>query len=249
MGSRPPGVEPRRRSAARRGGTARVGRRRDRGRGVRPPARPAGRAAGHRPQRGCARGRARGHDPAEDAAHARRHDRPGGTDRASRGRRDLARGRGGRRRARSRGARRLLARCRRRRLHARRRPLVARPQARHRCQPGDRGRARDGGRPAGTRRSRHRARPVLGGPWWRRRLRGRHGDRVQPVPDHGGLRGHPLVPGRASGRGSERLALLDGRPAGRAHVRRPDPPVPADPRDPGARPRAVVRRRRGDLRR
>ena len=44
------------------------------------------------------------------------------------------------------------------------------------------------------------------------------------------------------------MAQLDGRPAGRE--RRPLGrilQVPADPRDPGARPRPVVRRRRGDL--
>ena len=43
------------------------------------------------------------------------------------------------------------------------------------------------------------------------------------------------------------MARLDGGPAGRDDLRRPDSPVPADPGDPGARPRQVVRRRRGDL--
>ena len=43
------------------------------------------------------------------------------------------------------------------------------------------------------------------------------------------------------------VARLDRRPARRDDVGRPDPPVPADPGDPGAGARQVVRGRRGDL--
>ena len=67
-------------------------------------------------------------------------------------------------------------------------------------------------------------------------------------PIRAGLRRHPLVPGRARGRGPDGVARLDGRSAGRDDVGRPDPAVPADPGDPGAGSRQVVRGRRGDLR-
>ena len=68
---------------------------------------------------------------------------PDTEDRARRGGHDLDRRRRGGCRARPCRARRLLPRRRRRRLHARRRPVVARPQARHRRQPGDGDRGRD----------------------------------------------------------------------------------------------------------
>ena len=71
----------------------------------------------------------------------------------------------------------------------------------------------------------------------RRRLRHRDCDRVQPLPAGAGLRRHPLVPGRPGGRDPEGVARLDGRAAGRDDVRRPDPPVPAHPADPGGRAR------------
>ena len=56
-----------------------------------------------------------------------------------------------------------------------------------------------------------RARPVLGAPRRRRRLRRRHRDRVRAVPDRVGLRRHPLVPGRARRRGAAGVARLDAR--------------------------------------
>ena len=55
-----------------------------------------------------------------------------------------------------------------------------------------------------------------------------------------------LVPGRARApRCCTRGATGPTTRAGRDHLRRPHPPVPADPRDPGAAARQVVRRRRG----
>ena len=212
LGGGPSGLEPCSRPAARRGGHPRVRRGRGGRRCVCTHRRASRCSAGHRPQRRGAR-RPRGHDPAQDPPDARRHDRPGRPHCPRRGRRDLDRGRRGCGRARPRSARRLITGCRRRRLHARRRPLVARPQARHRRQPGDgdRGRHRVG-RPRANGLG-ERARPVLGASRRRRLVRDRHRDRVQPVPDHRGLRRHPLVPRRGGRRGAEGVAQLDGGPA------------------------------------
>ncbi len=145
LGRRASGLEPRGRSASRRGRCPRVRRGRRGRRRVRPHRRASRCTAGHRPQRPDA-GRPLGHDPAQDPPDARRHDRPGHPHRARRGRRDLDRGRRSCGRARPRSARRLIAGRRRRRLHARRRPLLARAQARHRRQPGDGDRGRHGRR-------------------------------------------------------------------------------------------------------
>ena len=58
--------------------------------------------------------------------------------------------------------------------------------------------------------------------------------------------GRPLVPDRARRRGAARLARADPqRAAGRADHGRPVPQPPADPADPRARARQVVRDRRG----
>ena len=92
-----------------------------------------------------------------------------------------------------------------------------------------------------------RAGPVLGAARRRRLVRDRHRDRVQPLPDLAGLRRHPLVPGRPLGRDPEGVAGVDGRPAGRDDLGRPDPPVPAHPGHPRADPRPVLRRRPDDL--
>ena len=137
------------------------------------------------------------HDPAQAARAPRGHDRPRGEDRARRGGNDLDRGRRGGRGARPRRARRLVAGRRRRRLHARRRPVVARPQVRHRRESrhGDRGRDRRRRVPAS--RPRERPRPLLGAARRRRRVRRRDRDRARPVPDRAGVRRRPLLPGRA----------------------------------------------------
>ena len=246
MGRGAPRLEPHRRPAARRSRPARVGGGRRRDGRVREGARAPRRTAGHWPRRRRDRRHVR-HDPAQDRAHARRHDRPRTPDRARRGGRDLDRGRRGGGPARPRRARRLLARRRRRRLHARRRPLLARPQPRHRRQPGDGDRGRHGLRRRRPHRLGERARSLLGAPRRRRLLRDRDRDRVQPLPDLGGLRRHPLVSGRPRSRDPEGMARLDGRAAGRDDLGRADPPVPADPGDPGAGPRPVLRRRPGDL--
>ena len=172
---------------------------------------------------------------------------PRGADRPGRRRRALDRRRRGCGRAWPRRACRLLPGCRRRRLHARRRALVALPQVRDRREPGHGDRGRHGLGRLLPHRPRQRARPLLGAPRRRRLLRDRDRDRVQPLPDRGGLCGHPLVPGRACRGDPEGVARLDRRPARRDDVGRPDPPVPADPGDPGAGARQVVRGRRGDL--
>ena len=200
-------------------------------------------AAGHGPQRLAARP-AGGHDPPQDLADARRRDRPRGADRPRRGRGALARGRQGGGRARAGHARRLVAGRGRRRLHARGRLELARPPLRPRCEQRRRRRARHRRRKARPRRRRERARALLGAPRRRRQLRRRHRARVPALPDHGGLRRRPLLPGRARVRGPARLARVDPRRAGRDDVGRAAAPDAADPGRPGAAPRPLLRDRR-----
>ena len=147
-GTTPAGLQPRRRPAPRR---RRASRRRDdvaRGRRFAARARPAGRAAGHRPQRRPARParatrcccrppRMRGVEIDPAARRARVGAGVRWADVADRGLR-----------ARPRRAARLLARRRRRRLLARRRHGLARPQARPAGQQRHRDRARHRRRPA-----------------------------------------------------------------------------------------------------
>ena len=229
-------MAPRRRSAAGGGRDPGEPPRRDRDRPLGARGGLPRRAAGHRSQRTRAR-RSRRHGAPEDATHARRRHRPRVAHRARRGRRDLDRRGEGGGRARPGGARRLLAGRRRRRLHARRRALVARAQARDRREPGDCDRARDRRRRVPPCRPRERAGPVLGPPRGRRRVRRRDRDRVQPLPDHRGLRGPSLLPGRARRRSAARMARLDGDRPGRDHERRAHPAAAADRGD----PRAVAR--------
>ena len=75
--------------------------------------------------------------------------------------------------------------------------------------------------------TRQRARALLGAARRRRQLRRRHGARVPPVPDLAGLRGCPVLPVGALGRGPARLARLDPDGARRGDLGREDPAVPA----------------------
>ena len=98
-----------------------------------------------------------------------------------------------------------------------------------------------------ARRRRARPRPLLGDPRRRRELRHRHRDRVRPLPRPRGLRRRALLSLRARGRDPQGLAPLGGRHARRGHLRRPPDAVPALPAGAGARPRQVVRDRRGHV--
>ena len=100
-------------------------------------------------------------------------------------------------------------RRRRGRLHARRRRQLARPQARPGGEQrhGDRDRHRR--RRAAPRDRRRGRRPVLGAARRRRELRRRHRDGVLPAADHGGLRGHAVLPDRARRRGPRGVAALE----------------------------------------
>ncbi len=126
---------------------------------------------------------------------------------------------------------------------ARRRPLVARPQARPRLQQRPRDRARDRRRRARPRHPRRPRRPVLGAARRRRQLRHRHRrrDRAVRVPD--GLRRDDAVAVGARRRGPQGLGRVDPHRARRGqHERAPDagPAAAGHPRVP-RRPRASWR--------
>ena len=119
--------------------------------------------------------------------------------------------------------------------------LRARSEQCHRRRVGEcrrRARARGCGQRVGA---------LLGAPWRRRLVRSRHCARVPALSDRRGVRGRPLLPDRAWQGGAARLEALARGRAGRSHVGRPLPAVPADPGHPGAAARRVVRRGRGDL--
>ena len=107
---------------------------------------------------------------------------------------------------------------------ARRRPLVARPQARPRLQQRPRDRARDRRRRARPRHPRRPRRPVLGAARRRRELRhrDRRRDRALRLPDR--LRRDDAVAVGARRRGPQGLGRVDPHRARRGqHERAPDP--------------------------
>ena len=185
------------------------------------------------------------HDPAEDRAHARCDDRRRETgspaprparsgSRSSKRRPSMAS-------PRSPAPRRTSASSATRSVGA----LLARPQARPRCQPGDRDRGRDRRRRLVHGRGEQ---PTCSGRCAAAAaLRRGDRDRVRPLPDREVYAGVLWYPPTAP---AEVLHVVDARwtrPPGRDDHGRPHPAVPADPRDPRARPRRVVRGRRSAL--
>ena len=140
---------------------------------------------------------------------------------------------------------RLLAGRGHRRLLAGRRDRLARPQARHADQRGDRDRARHRRRPPRPHRPRARARAVLGPARRRRQLRRRDRDRVRGLPGARGLRGRAVLPGRADRRRAARVDRAAAEPARGDHLVGQRPALPAAARAPRGDPRPLVRDRHG----